>query len=272
MTRIRSYTHELGLDRRVWREHAAPSTTENAGPPARKPCPRCGDLRPGLAQFCHTCGQDLRPGAVVLPASTSNAASEARRGPRPPLLVILPTLGVLLVAVVLGARIAFQSASLGNGNLLQNPSLETASGGTPTCGLLSGYGTNTYSWTRTNDAHDGSFAENLTVSSYTSGDRKMVSAQDSGTCAPSVTAGRTYTVTVWYKSTVQPYIFAYYRNSSGSWVYWASSAKLAKTASWSQASWMTPAVPTGATHISVGMGLNRVGSLTMDDFGLVAGP
>jgi hypothetical protein len=72
-----------------------------------------------------------------------------------------------------------------------------------------------------------------------------VSAQDSGACAPAISAGHTYTVTAWYKSTVQPYFFLYYRNSAGSWVYWTQSAKLAIAGSWTQASFTTPVVPAG---------------------------
>jgi len=154
-------------------------------------------------------------------------------------------------------------------NLLQNPSLEAATGSTPTCWLLGGYGTNTFTWTRTSDAHTGSFAENLSVTSLTTGDRKLVNAQDSGACAPAIIAGHTYTATAWYKSTVQPYFFLYYRNSAGSWVYWIQSTKLAIASSWTQGSFTTPVVPAGATNISIGMGVDRVGSLTMDDFGLV---
>jgi peptidoglycan/xylan/chitin deacetylase (PgdA/CDA1 family) len=155
-----------------------------------------------------------------------------------------------------------------NNNLLKNASLETASGSTPTCWTLGGYGTNTFAWTRTSDAHSGSFAEALSVSDWTNGDRKLVSTQDTGACAPSVVAGRTYTVTVYYKSPNRPVIYAYYRNSSGSWVYWAQSSGLASATSFTQASWHTPAVPAGATAVSVGLGLNALGSLTMDDFGL----
>jgi peptidoglycan/xylan/chitin deacetylase (PgdA/CDA1 family)/archaellum component FlaF (FlaF/FlaG flagellin family) len=152
-------------------------------------------------------------------------------------------------------------------NLLQNPSLEAAVGDTPTCWQLGGYGTNTFTWTRTSDAHTGSFGEKLDVSSLTDGDRKLVNTQDAGTCAPAVTPGHTYTVSVYYKSNVQPRIFAYYRSSSGAWSYWAS-ASLPASSAWTRASWATPAVPTGATHVSVGMGLSVVGSVTMDDFAL----
>jgi archaellum component FlaF (FlaF/FlaG flagellin family) len=162
------------------------------------------------------------------------------------------------------------SVNVTNTNLLKNPSLEQATNGVPTCWLLGGSGTNTYTWTYTTDAHTGSHAENLSISAWTSGDRKLVNTQDTGTCAPTISAGHTYTVTAWYKSTVQPYIYVYYRNSSGSWVYWTQSAKLAVAAGWTQASFTTPAVPSGATNISVGMGMSGVGSVTMDDFGLYA--
>ena len=158
-----------------------------------------------------------------------------------------------------------------NNNLLQNASLETASGSTPACWLLGSSGTNTVTWTRTTDAHSGSYAENLNITSYTNGDRKLVTAQDAGICAPKVNAGGTYTVTAWYKvptGSVSPRFFVYYRNSSGSWVYWTQSPSYASSSSWTQTSWTTPAIPAGATNISVGMGLASAGSVTMDDFGL----
>jgi len=163
------------------------------------------------------------------------------------------------------------SITVTNSNLLPNPSLEAAgSNNVPSCWLLGGYGTNTYSWTHTTDSHSGTYGENLTITSYSSGDRKLVTAQDSGTCAPAVTPGHTYTLSAWYKSNVEAYFFVYYRNSSGSWVFWATSPKFAASSSWTQASWTTPALPTGATLISVGMGSDAIGSLTMDDFGLFA--
>ena len=153
-------------------------------------------------------------------------------------------------------------------NLLQNPSLETATNGTPNCWLLGGYGTNTFTWTRASDAHSGSWAENLNIGSFTSGDRKLVNTQDAGACAPAATPGHTYTVTAWYKSAVSPRIFAYYR-LNGTWTYWATSPPFPASAStWAQAAWVSPALPAGATNLSVGMGLVGTGSATMDDFGL----
>jgi hypothetical protein len=51
-------------------------------------------------------------------------------------------------------------------------------------------------------------------------------------------------------------------------VFWTNSAKLPLSSAWAQATWTTPAVPSGATNVSVGLGVDAVGSLTMDDFGL----
>ncbi len=159
-----------------------------------------------------------------------------------------------------------------NNNLLQNPGLETSASGAPSCWLLGGYGTNTFTWTYTTDAHSGAHAENLNVTAFTSGDRKLVNAQDNGACAPAINPGHTYTVTAWYKvptGTAAPRLFAYYKNSTG-WVYWTQSPIYASVGTWTQVSWTTPAVPAGATNISVGMGLQNTGSVTMDDFGLFA--
>jgi peptidoglycan/xylan/chitin deacetylase (PgdA/CDA1 family) len=152
-------------------------------------------------------------------------------------------------------------------NLLLNPSLEAATNNIPNCWLLGGFGTNSFTWTHTSDAHSGSFAEKLDITSFTNGDRKLVNSQDTGTCAPTAVPGNTYTVTAWYKANVTARIFAYYRSSGGTWTFWTS-ASFPASSSWAQATWVTPAVPAGATHLSVGMGLSAVGSLTMDDFTL----
>ena len=63
-------------------------------------------------------------------------------------------------------------------------------------------------------------------------------------------------------------MFAYYRNSAGSWVYWAQSPALASASTWTRGVWTTPALPAGATALSVGPGLIGAGSVTIDDLGL----
>jgi peptidoglycan/xylan/chitin deacetylase (PgdA/CDA1 family) len=151
---------------------------------------------------------------------------------------------------------------------LQNPSLEasSASDGTPDCWMRTGYGTNSATWTRTTDAHSGSWAQKVSVTSLTSGERKLVSGQDSGACALQVTAGTVYKVSAWYKTDAQIQFAAYYRNSSGGWVWWSQSQILPTSSSWKQGTWTMPAVPSGVTAISFGLAIRSTGSLTMDDF------
>ncbi|HEV8462613.1 MAG TPA: chitobiase/beta-hexosaminidase C-terminal domain-containing protein [Gaiellaceae bacterium] len=156
-----------------------------------------------------------------------------------------------------------------NTNLLQNPGLETGSGSTPTCWVLAGYGTNTPTWTWTTDAHSGAKAENLTVTGYTNGDRKMLQAFNA-TCATATSAGHQYTVSVWYKSTAATTIFEFGSTTgpTGAYNWMAQSPVLPVAANWTLASWTTPVVPANFTNISIGMGMQNAGSLTMDDFGL----
>ncbi|HEX4525868.1 MAG TPA: chitobiase/beta-hexosaminidase C-terminal domain-containing protein [Gaiellaceae bacterium] len=154
-----------------------------------------------------------------------------------------------------------------NTNLLQNPGLESGSGNTPTCWQLAGYGTNTPTWTWTNDSHNGAAAENLTITAYTNGDRKMLTAFNS--CTPTVAPGHTYTITAWYKSTAKPAIFTFLSSSgaNGPYAFFQNSPAQAISAGWTQATWSTPVIPAGGTNLSIGMGLTSgTGSLTMDDF------
>jgi hypothetical protein len=158
-----------------------------------------------------------------------------------------------------------------NHNLVSNPSLETGTSTLPTCWATAGTGTNSFSTSRTSNAHSGSFAYALSINSRLSGDRELVSGQDTGTCAPAATAGHTYRVTAWYVSLSQPVIFAYYRNGAGAWVRWTQSAQFPSSGllgGYRQAVWTSPALPSGAVAISVGMGLTTTGSVTVDDFAL----
>ena len=52
-----------------------------------------------------------------------------------------------------------------------------------------------------------------------SGDRKLVLTQDTGTCARQVTAGQTWRLSGYYKSDVPVKLKVYYRKTSGAWVY-----------------------------------------------------
>ena len=138
-------------------------------------------------------------------------------------------------------------AALSTTNLLRNPSMESinANTGIPACWQRGGYGSNAYSWSNTTDAEDGVSAQQVTISSYSDGDRKMISPQDLGDCAPATVPGHTYQVHGWYKTDGTARLIAYYRNGAGGWVFFSQSPVLAKTSTYAQASWTTPAMPAG---------------------------
>ncbi len=157
-------------------------------------------------------------------------------------------------------------------NPLKNPSLETATNNVPDCWQLGSAGSNTATWTWTTDAHTGLHAEQVQITAFNSGDRKLVVKQDSGTCAPTITAGAKYTLGAYYKSTTATRFIVFYRNASGSWVYWTESPTFAASASWAPATWPTPAAPAGAANISFGLGITAAGTLTQDDLSFAGAP
>ncbi|NTX39834.1 polysaccharide deacetylase family protein [Myxococcus sp. CA033] len=154
--------------------------------------------------------------------------------------------------------------------LLRNPSLETDlnGDGTPDCWQRGGFGSNTFTWTRTSDAHGGSWAQQVRITAISSGDRKLITRQDDSTCTPTPATGHHYRISAWYKATTSVRFKAYYRTSAGAWEYWAQGPLLPARTSYTFAEWTTPPAPSAARALSVGLSIDRVGTLTMDDFAL----
>lgn len=155
-----------------------------------------------------------------------------------------------------------------NGNLVKNPGLETLVSGVPQCWQQGGYGTNTAAFNVVAPGHTGAVAERLVVTGYANGDAKFLPALDLGGCSPGATAGHTYTISAWYKSTAVTQFALYYRTGVGSWAYWTSSPWFAPATAFQQASWTTPALPAGASGISFGLNLFANGTLITDDYAM----
>ncbi|MEV7131808.1 S-layer homology domain-containing protein [Arthrobacter sp. NPDC093128] len=161
------------------------------------------------------------------------------------------------------------------GNLIKNPSLETpglAGAVVPRCWQGGGYGTNTRTFSTVTPGHAGTAtaAEQLVVSGYTNGDGKLLPTLDTGECAPSATPGHTYLAKAWYKSTGGNTQFdLHYRTATGTWEYWTSGPLYLPTNNvWAQVTYTTPAVPAGATAITLGLNLINNGTLITDDYEL----
>lgn len=175
-----------------------------------------------------------------------------------------------------GAAKPVVSVALASRDQLANPGLESGpdnADGLPLCWSTASWGQNKVTWTRTNDAHSGRWAQRLDVLSYRDGDTKILPSQDLGTCAPSAIPGRSYQVSAWFKSTGFTQFALYRRLPMGGWVYWTSGPTISPSEAWSKASWMTPPLPRDSTGMSFGLALISVGSLTTDDYGwTLAGP
>jgi hypothetical protein len=156
-------------------------------------------------------------------------------------------------------------------NALINASLETpGADGFPYCWTGAGYGTNTPVWTRVTDAADGGFAQKLELTSRTDGDAKLIPSWDSGNCAPLVTVGRTYTLSVAYKSTATTFFTLYRQDTAGTWAYWTQSPVFPAAAGYTTATWTSPAVPAGTKAVTFGLTLDSVGQVTTDNYSMIS--
>lgn len=156
-------------------------------------------------------------------------------------------------------------APTGATNGIVNPSLEV---GAPDCWMRGGYGANSPTFSTGSPAHSGAVASGITLSGYVDGDAKLLPQFDLGQCAPTVTAGRTYTLREWYVSSGVTQFAVYLRSTSGAWTYWTSSPWFGSASAWTQADWTTPVIPAGYDGISFALTIFGDGTLRTDDLQL----
>lgn len=152
--------------------------------------------------------------------------------------------------------------------------LDADRNGVSDCWLRGSSGSNTATWTRTSEAHSGTAAEQVTISSFTSGDRKIVPMLDTGIaaggCAPSISESRAYRLANWYRSTAPVSFVVFLRDSVGAWKYWRTGPSIPAASTYSVATWDTPVVPAGTTAISFGLAISTSGTLITDDYSLAS--
>jgi peptidoglycan/xylan/chitin deacetylase (PgdA/CDA1 family) len=159
-------------------------------------------------------------------------------------------------------------------NTVRNPSLEAVSSvnaNLPKCFTnTAGYGTNSVTFTRVHDAHSGSFGERVTVTKRKDGDAKLGPLMDLGECSSQVASGRSYEVSAWYKSNVEVFFTLYKRNAIGEWSYWMQGPRFAASDTYVAVTWQSPPIPADTVAMSFGLTLDSVGSVTSDNYSLVA--
>jgi peptidoglycan/xylan/chitin deacetylase (PgdA/CDA1 family) len=217
--------------------------------------------------FHHVCS-GCDPSSVSVSTLTAFMDWLAARGPATQVGTVAQVIGGAVKPGVSGPPVGTPPDP--DGNLLRNASLEADGNGDqiPDCWQRGGTGTNAATYALVSNAFDGFVAQRITVTSFSSGARRLVSQQDLGACAPPATPGHRYTMSVRYTSNAQPIFSVYYRTASGGWVWFAQSARLAAASSYTRATFTTPAMPSGATAISIGLSLVSTGTLTTDAYEL----
>jgi Domain of unknown function (DUF1929) len=179
--------------------------------------------------------------------------------------------GLAIAAIVgLVATLGLSHVAYASVNLLVNPGLEALDGGGfPNCWETSGWGDSTFAFTVTDQAHTGSRAMSLAISAISSGDRKMMMAENPS-CAPTVAPGHQYDLSQWYTSTTPDAVVTVFRHDvAAGWQYWTDLSNLATTPTWQLSTVRTPVVPPDTDQITWGVTVYGTGTLVSDDYSMV---
>ena len=198
-------------------------------------------------------------------AAYSATASRRRVGRGTGLAALLLLLALVPLAV--GSAPLAQAAAV---NLVGNGNLATGTG-MPGCFFDASWGTNTRQGAITTDMPQGVTGRSytMTVSNYSSGDAKIMSTADSG-CAPTVDAAKTYTLSVYLRSTVSANaVVVFVQNSSGGWDFWKTLPTVPATSVWQQQTLTLSGLPVGTTRISFGVAAVGAGTLSTTGYSLL---
>lgn len=154
-----------------------------------------------------------------------------------------------------------------NGNLILNPSFETANGNNPVDWQTGGWGTNATAFTYdTTDGHTGTHSAKIQTTSYTSGDAKWYFNE------VAVSPSTQYIYSDYYKSNIATSLVAQFDNGSGALTYSTLTASVAASATnWQQAS-VTFTTPATAKDVTIFHLIAGVGTLQIDDASLLPAP
>ncbi len=147
-------------------------------------------------------------------------------------------------------------------NLIDNPSVETASGSVPTGFRPDTWGTNTSTFSYPNEGHTGTHSLRVDTTAYTNGDAKWQFAP------VAVSPNTEYTYTNWYKSSAYTDLLAEFTAANGTVSYkWLKGINA--STNWKQLS-VTFATPADAAKVTIFQIMTEVGYMQIDDFSLTA--
>ncbi|RJQ73071.1 DUF1929 domain-containing protein [Pseudonocardiaceae bacterium YIM PH 21723] len=151
-------------------------------------------------------------------------------------------------------------------NLMPNPGFsQVDADGKPVCWQDYGWGENRSDYGLTAEK-----ALRLTMSERTSGDRKVMPAQNTD-CAPQVAAGTQYDLSLTYRtSTPNTAITLFKHTAEKGWEYWTDLSTLAVTGEDKQFRVRTPAIPAGVDQLSWGVTAYGDGEAVTRDYSMTA--
>jgi len=157
---------------------------------------------------------------------------------------------------IMGSRVAVAEPV----NLVPNPSVESATNGSPANWTNSKQGTNTVTFSYLNTGHTGSRSLEVNMTQRSSGNARWHFTQ------VNVSPNTTYTFSGWYKSNRTTYIQPVVTRTNGGTTNMAQTS-VAASANWKQTS-RTITTPANAKSMTIYHLINSVGKLTTDDFSL----
>jgi hypothetical protein len=113
----------------------------------------------------------------------------------------------------------------------------------------------------------GSRSWSVRIDAYTSGDAKLIQAEDAG-CAPSVVPGQSYDLSVDYRSTSEKNSVTVFVHTAQGWQYFTDLKVLPPSGEWTTATARIEEIPEGVDRISFGVSLYGVGELKTTGYSL----
>ncbi|MEJ5946042.1 galactose oxidase early set domain-containing protein [Pseudokineococcus basanitobsidens] len=170
-------------------------------------------------------------------------------------------LALVVAQLAAGAAPALAAAEA----VVPNGTLEAGGAATFDCFSLNGWGTGTPTLTAV-PGPDGGRAAQVRLKGRTQGDRKLMMTENA-TCAPGVVAGKVYSLTVTYRSSV-PTTLTLFRRTAAGWTYWTDVTTAAVAPGWTDLRAVTPVVPEGTEQVSWGLSLARDGVVATDGYAM----
>jgi hypothetical protein len=146
---------------------------------------------------------------------------------------------------------------------VQNPSFESLSQGFATCWAPWGTGQSTSTAKVVGGGKFGKRAVQIKVANYKSGQKTVI--QTAG-CAPTVTPGKQYDLSVYYKSTAPNVAFVLFRHTKSGWKRWQTMPAVRLSKAYRKTKVRTPVVPAGTDKIRFALSVYGNGALMVDGY------